>query len=146
MMPKEFEEFLQTGVVKKVSPDKPRAEFLIEESQKSVVGLKRRTDALGIDEYSANSVIKDCYDVLIELIRAKLLLSGYNASGQHAHEAEVSYLKKLNFLESEISTLNELRHFRNSITYYGKILTVEYAKQVIEFTKKIYPKLKEALK
>jgi hypothetical protein len=145
-MPRAFEEFLQLGTVKKVSADRPRAGFLIEESQKSMIGLKKRVDAPGIDEYNANSVVKDCYDVMIELIRAKLLLDGYSASGTHAHEAEVSYLKKLGFPEGEISALNELRHFRNSITYYGKILTVEYAKQVAGFTIRIYPQLKDLVK
>lgn len=33
-------------------------------------------------------------------------------------------------------------HFRNGILYYGTRLDEEYAKKVVEFTKKIYPKLK----
>jgi len=142
MMPRNFEEYLDIGIIKKSSIDKPRARYLINESEKSFKGLKK-LNIMGIDEDNANSIAKDCYDIIMELIRAKLLLDGYNSSGQFAHEAEVSYLIKLGFIENEISFINELRYFRNSATYYGKILNVEYAEKVTKFTERIYPKLKK---
>ena len=142
-LPKEFEEYIKQGIIKKCSINKPRAEFLINESQKSLNGLHERIDIMSINDNNANSIVKDCYDIIMELIRAKLLLDGYNSSGSYAHEAEISYLKKSGFLDNDISFLNDLRYFRNSVTYYGKILTVEYAKQIVAFTKRIYPKLKE---
>ncbi|MBU3896630.1 MAG: hypothetical protein KJ697_01710 [Nanoarchaeota archaeon] len=126
-LPKNFEEYIKEGIIKKCSIDKNRADFLIEETKKTSNGLKERIEKIGINENNANSIIKDCYDIMMELIRAKLLLDGYNSSGQYAHEAEISYLKKLGFPDVEISFLNELRYFRNSITYYGKILNSEYA-------------------
>ncbi len=76
-LPKEFEYYLQKGVIKKQAPDNPRAEFLIKESERSLQGLKNRIDVMGIDEFNANSIIKDCYDIIMGLIRAKLLLKGY---------------------------------------------------------------------
>ena len=145
-LPKEFEYYVQKGVIKKQAPDKPRAEFLLNETDTSLKGLKNRVTKMGIDEFNANSIIKDCYDIIMELIRAKLLLKGYSASGSFAHEGEISYLKKIGFPDSEISFLNELRYFRNSITYYGKILDIEYAKKVFDFLNKILPKLKEEVK
>ena len=145
-LPKEFEYYTTNGVIKRCSVDKSRAEFLISESQLTLEGLKERVEKIGINEKNANSIIKDCYDILMELIRAKLLLSGYNSSGQYAHEAEVSYLIKKGFCTNEVSFLNELRYFRNSVTYYGKILDKEYAKKVYRFMNKIYPKLKQTLK
>lgn len=141
-LPKEFEYYLNKGVIRKSSQDKPRAEFLIKESEVSLEGLKERIKIIGINDKNANSIIKDCYDIMLELIRAKLLLKGYSSSGSYAHEAEISYLKKLEFSENEVSFLNELRYFRNSVTYYGKILDKEYAKKVLQFLNKIYPKLK----
>ena len=80
---------------------------------------------------------------MIEIIRAKLLLEGYSFSGNYAHEAEISYLKKLGFPDNEVSFLNELRYFRNSIMYYGKILDKEYAEKVLDFLNKIHSKLKK---
>jgi len=145
-LPKEFDEYVKKGVVKKCSIDKSRAEFLINESQNSLDGLYERIEIIGINDKNANSIIKDCYDILMELIRAKLLLTGYSSAGQFAHEAEVSYLKKLGFSDIEVSFLNDLRYFRNSVTYYGKILDKEYAKKVLDFTNGIYPKLKKMIK
>lgn len=144
-LPKEFEYYINKGAIRKSSQDKPRAEFLIKESEISLEGLKERIKIIGINDKNANSIIKDCYDIMLELIRAKLLLKGYSSSGSYAHEAEISYLKKLEFSENEVSFLNELRYFRNSVTYYGKILDKEYAKKVLQFLNKIYPKLKAGI-
>lgn len=145
-LPKEFEHYLQRGIVRKSMPDSPRAKFLIKESETSLEGLKERVKIIGINNKNANSIIKDCYDIVMELIRAKLLLEGYSSSGNFAHESEISYLKKLGFPDSEISFLNELRYFRNSVTYYGKILDKEYAEKVYAFLNKIIVKLKEMVK
>jgi hypothetical protein len=145
-MPKEFEYYVKKGIIRKCSPDKQRAEFLIIESNDSYEGLCERVEKLGINEKNANSIIKDCYDVLMELIRAKMLLSGYNSAGRFAHEAEVAFLVNLNFSEHDIIFLNDLRYFRNSVTYYGKKLDLEYANKVVEFTKVMHPKLNKIMK
>ena len=139
---KDFNEFISTGVVKKQSPDRSRAEFLIKEAELSFEGLNERVKQMGINDRNANSVLKDCYDILMESIRAKMLLKGYNAAGQGAHEAEVSYMKILGFSETEVQFADQLRYFRNGMIYYGTILDCEYAEKVVEFTRKIYPKLK----
>ncbi len=141
-LPGEFEEYVNKGIIRKCSIDKSRANFLINEAQNSLDGLHERVKLVKINDKNANSIVKDCYDVLMALIRAKLLLTGYVSGGQFAHEAEISYLKKLGFSDNEVSTLNDLRYFRNSVNYYGKILNKEYAQKVIDFTNKIYPKLK----
>ena len=143
---KSFEEFIKQGIVKKQNSNKSRAEFLIRESEKTLRGLNKRVKVMGIDEDNTNSIIKDCYDVLMELIRAKMILEGYNASGLGAHEAEVSYLRVLEFKENDVQIADKLRYFRNGMLYYGTILDEEYAKNVLEFTKKIYSKLRTMIK
>ena len=77
------------------------------------------------------------------LIRGKLYVKGYNSGGQGAHEAEVSYLVILGFNDNEVQFMDKLRYFRNGILYYGTTLDSEYAEKVIQFTKKIYPRLKK---
>ena len=145
-LPGEFEEYVSKGIIRKCSIDKSRANFLINEAQNSLDGLHERAELVSINDKNANSIIKDCYDILMALVRAKLLLTGYVSAGQFAHEAEISYLKKAGFSDNEVSSLNDLRYFRNSVNYYGKILTKEYAEKVLEFTNKIYPKLKAMVK
>jgi len=144
-LPKEFEEYLRNGIVKKGSGDKPRAEFLIKESEISLEGLNELIEKIGVNDKNSNLIIKDSYDILMELIRAKMLLLGYSASGKFAHESEVSFFMQLNFTSNEVLFLNELRYHRNSITYYGKILDSEYAKKVLNFLEKVYPKLKKII-
>ncbi len=140
-LPKRFHEYLKEGIVRKASPDISRAQFLIEEANTTLEGLKERIEKIGINEKNANSIIKDCYDIIMELIRSKLFLKGYNSSGLHAHEAEVSFLLELEFGENDVAFLNELRYFRNSVTYYGKVLNKEYAEKVYIFMNRILPKL-----
>jgi len=145
-LPKEFAFYVERGVARKCSPDKPRAQFLVGESQNSIEGLREIIEKIGANEKNANSIVKDCYDIIMELIRARMLIDGFNASGQYAHESEVSYLQKLGFPDNEVAFLNELGYFRNSITYYGKILDKEYAEKIVKFMNDVYPKLKKLIK
>ena len=145
-LPEDFKEYLKKGIIRKISPDKSRANFLINEAENSMQGLKEIISKIGVNEKNSNSIIKNCYDIIMELVRAKLLSDGYNSSGSYAHEAEVSYMKVLEFSENETGFMNELRYFRNSIAYYGKILNKEYAVKVLNFLNRIYPKLSNILK
>ena len=143
---KSFNEFIESKIVKKQSPDKSRAEFLIKESGQNYLFLKELIKKIGVKDENANHFIKNSHDIIMELIRAKMLLDGYNASGFGAHEAEVSYLRNLNFREADVQFADQLRYFRNGILYYGTILDKEYAEKVLVFLEKTYNKLKEVLK
>jgi len=136
-----FEEFLKEGIVRRITPDISRSNFLKIEVAKSYAFLMKLVNTFKIDNQNANSIIKLCYDVTMESIRIKMLSQGYSSSGNFSHEAEVSYLRKMDFLEEEVLFVNELRYFRNSIIYYGKILDKEYATKIFNFLKKIKGKL-----
>ncbi|HLD87037.1 MAG TPA: hypothetical protein VJB12_03150, partial [Candidatus Nanoarchaeia archaeon] len=97
-------------------------------------------------DHNANDYVEYCYDSIMLLIRARLYLEGFAASGKGAHEGEVSYLRVMGFPESDVQFADSLRYFRNGILYYGTSLDKEYAEQVIAFTKRVQPKLKEALR
>jgi len=142
---KSFNEFIKLNIVKKQSKDKSRAEFLIKEAERKFKSLKERLEKIGIKEDNANDYIESCYDILMQLVRAKMFLEGYNASGIGAHEAEVSYLRNLKFSEVDVQFTHQLRYFRNGILSYGTNLDKEYAEKVLSFLNKIYPKLKEKL-
>lgn len=143
---KPFEEFINEGIVKKVIADRLRAKSLISESERKFISLKEQLEKMGIKDENANDYVEDCYNIIMPIIRAKMLLDGYNSSGYGAHEAEVAYMKLLWFEEKEINFANQLRFFRNGILYYGKQFDAEYGNKVINFLNKIYPKLKDILK
>ncbi len=139
---KNFEEFLARGIIKKYSPDRLRARDLLKNSDKTYGSVLEIVKKIGINEININTIIKESYDSIMESVRAKMFLEGFIAEGVGAHEAEISYLKKLNFDESDLDFLNRLRYFRNGIIYYGKKFDKEYAQKVLNFLKKFRNKLK----
>ncbi len=141
IVPFNFEYYLKKGIIKKITPDLPRAKFLLSESENSFIGLKKRVEKMGIDDFSSNSIVKDVQDIILERIRAEMLKKGFSASGNYSHEAEVSFLEEMSFKESEISFINTLRKARNGITYYGTIFDKSYATKCFDFLLKIKSKL-----
>ena len=137
-----FQEFVKERIVKKQSPDKSRSEFLIKEAANSYDNLLEKIQKIGVTDNNANDFIKSCYDIIMEIIRAKMFLEGYNASGAGAHEAEVAYMRVLGLDENDVQFMDQIRFFRNGMLYYGTILDKVYADKVILFTKRMYPLFK----
>lgn len=140
---KTFDEYIKEGTAKKQSPDKMRARSLIAESADSYKILLSFIEKMGLDDNNANHVIKNAYDILMELIRAKMFLDGFGATGKGAHEAEVSYMAEIGFSGKDVDFANDLRYFRNGIMYYGKRFDKAYAEKVLAFLKRMYPLLKK---
>ena len=140
-----FEDFIREGVVNKKRTDLSRANSLIEEAEKRFNFLKEMLTKIKVNDENANYYVENSYDIILELIRAKLLIDGFKTTGISAHEAEVSYLRNLGFTETETRFVNELRYFRNRIIYYGKSLDAEYARSVLTFLDQTYLKLKKVL-
>ena len=138
---RDFDSFIREGVVIKRSPDPARSSSLSKDSDKSYRFLMGVIEKMGLDDENANNVIKDAYDIIMELIRARMLLAGFDSSGQGAHEAEVSYMRKLGFSEGDVRFADQLRYFRNGITYYGKVFDSGYARKVLDFLEKVRNKL-----
>ena len=143
---KHFEEYRLEGIIKQVNKNKERSRSLVIESERKMLSLKERLIKLGVKNENANDYIEYCYGIIMHLVRAKLQLEGYLASGQGAHEAEVSYMRVLGFSENDVQFADQIRFFRNGILYYGTQLDKAYAEKVIEFTKRFCQKLKEMVK
>jgi len=137
---KKFEEFIKKGIVKKQSPNKNRAISLIKEAEDKKAFLELTLSKIPKDKMNANFVVNYCYDILIELVRAKMFIEGYNSD--NSHEAEVAYLEVLGFTQAEVEFMDELRYYRNGTKYYGTILENNYAEKVLSFLNKNYPRLK----
>lgn len=140
---KPFEDFVKEGIVKKVAVNKERAKSLIREADRKMNSLNEQLEKIGIKDENANDYVEYCYNIMMNLIRAKLFLKGYSSAGKGAHEAEVSYLRELQFTEKDIQFADQLRYFRNGILYYGSSLDKEYSEKVIDFIKKLYSQLKK---
>ena len=138
-----FEEFMRLGFARKQTPNNERAKSLVEESEDKYKFLQTALKSVPKDKMSANFIVESCYDILIELIRAKMFIDGFNSN--NSHEAEISYMEKIKFSETEIRFMDELRYNRNGIKYYGKRFELEYAEKVLKFMKQIQPQLKQLL-
>ncbi|MBS3085078.1 hypothetical protein J4225_00120 [Candidatus Pacearchaeota archaeon] len=136
---KKFEEFTKEGFVKKQTPDSERAKSLIGEAEDKLKFYEKLKDKLGFEELNPNYIVETCYDILIEILRAKILLLGYKTD---SHEAEVSFMRNLGFSESDVLFMNQLRYFINGIKYYGKIFDKDYSEKVDKFLYRCLEKLK----
>ncbi len=136
---RQFEELVKIGVVKKQSPNRTRALAILKEVREKKDFLELSLKTIPEENMNSNFIVDYCYDILMELVRAKMFLDGYNAG--NSHEAEVSYMKILDFEESDIKFMDELRYYRNGTKYYGTMLGKDYAKKVLEFMNNNYSKL-----
>lgn len=141
-----FGEYIREGIVKRIKANNERAKSLLIESERKMSSLKERLEKIGIKNENANDYVEYCYDLMMHMVRAKSYQEGYCASGQGAHEAEVSYLRILGFAEKDVQFADQLRYFRNGILYYGTSLDAEYAEKVLQFINTIYPKLRQLVK
>lgn len=136
----EFEDFIKSSDVKIREKNEILAKALIKSSERGIIYVKRQK----IDAESAEHIISDIYDIIRELIEAKLALEGYKS---YSHEATILFLKKFSeFKETEIIFLDNLRKMRNGIKYYGKEAAVEDAEKTLNFLHSILPKLKNLIK
>ena len=140
-----FEDYIREGIVTKQRSDTSRAASLREEAVQRKAFVKEMQKKIGVRNEYANYFVENAYDILMELIRAKLFIDGFKAAGSYAHEAEVSYLRKLGFREPDVRFINELRYFRNGIVYYGKKIDADYATTILKFLDEIFPKLEKLL-
>jgi hypothetical protein len=140
---KSFDEFLRSGAVRKQTPNKPRAQSLIAEASAKRQFLSVSLRSIPPEEMNYNFVVESCYDIIMELLRAKMFLNGYNAG--NSHEAEVSYMAVLGFSFPDVRTMDELRFYRNGIKYYGRMMDKEYAEKILLFMEKVYGEMKKKL-
>ena len=93
-VPFDFNYYLNEKIVRKQSPNIPRAEFLIKETQKSFIGLKNRVEKLGIDEFNAKTrVLNKGEEETITFVADKAGTFEYYCSvGQHRANGMVGKL------------------------------------------------------
>lgn len=80
------------------------------------------------------------YDALREYLESISLEKGYKI---YNHECYSSFLKEILKMSREGDLFDELRKIRNGINYYGKNVTLEEAKMIIENLKELIKKFKD---
>ncbi|MAF99021.1 MAG: hypothetical protein CMH61_00260 [Nanoarchaeota archaeon] len=77
-----FNEFVKKGIMRKKTPDFSRASSLIEEAERRKNFLTEISNKIEMSDENANYFIENVYDIVMELIRAKLFMDGFKSSGE----------------------------------------------------------------
>lgn len=124
-----FKFFIEKGQAKKSFADKNLVNSLVEQTKKD---LKFFED-IKINELSSRKLVSNYYDFLRTILEAVSLTDSYKIYG---HEVFTYYLIEKN--EHELSRQFErFRKIRNGINYYGSLVSVKGAEEIIKEIKKM---------
>jgi hypothetical protein len=132
-----WKECLELNDASKITPDTEKSKSLKEIADERIKQIK------GINEKNANFVFEDYYSSVIEMIHSLSLIEGYKISN---HICLGYYLRDVLKREDLFKIFDDLRYKRNSLTYYGKKMDFETAKNAIEKSKNIIKELKSIKK
>jgi hypothetical protein len=125
----------------KITPDKQKSKSL-KKMAKTTLERLENTDKL---KYPANT-LDDYYNVIHYLMEALACLNGIKFKGEKAHFELIEYISKiLEFSELEKNFLQELRDFRNKISYEGLSIKKEYVERNQKNISKIINKLERKI-
>src|SRR3989344_7421705 len=131
-----FEDFVNTGQVKKTSIDKNLIKSLIEQAQRRLHRAENET----LTEDNCDFILEDYYEAMRALADAWLYFNGYKS---YSHEATVAYLGKgKEFTPMFLEGFDRLRRLRHGTRYYGKRVIIADAKEAQKLAKILFDKLK----
>ena len=136
-MIREFKFYLEEGSIKKSEPNLALASSLIKDMESRI----KDVCSFKLNQYP-KLVFENVYDALRDFADALLALDGFKS---YLHEASFSYLKKYNFDGASLFILDKLRYRRNGSKYYGQIISIEEAKEILKFYNKNKEKIEQII-
>jgi hypothetical protein len=95
-------------------------------------------------KYPSNTLI-DYYDIIHKLLEALTLKIGVKFKGDGAHRELIDFISEKYLTENSRIFLQEMREYRNSISYEGFIINPEYIgqneKKINEIIEKLLKKI-----
>lgn len=137
-----FKNYLNTGYVKKKTPDTEEAKALLEKAKNRIQYTKSRE----INDRTSQFVLEDAYEAIRESAQALMSVKGFKP---YSHEATISFIKEFynsEFNEQELSKFDRFRQLRNDSVYKAKIVTKEDSKASILFAIEFINKISFLLK
>ena len=109
-------------MITKITPDKEKAESLIKMAEITLERLKE-TDRM---RYPSNTLV-DYYDAIHKLMESLAIKEGIKVKGEGAHQELIDYIaKKHNLGENIRFFLQQMRDYRNRISYEGFMVSKNY--------------------
>ena len=126
-------------MITNVKPDKQKSESL----RKMAEITLQRLDKTDMQSYPSNTLL-DFYDVIHKLIEALLSGEGIKVRGEGAHQELIDYVAKQNKIDEQTRQfLQQMREYRNRISYEGFMIPKNYIGLNKEKIKKIIKHLFE---
>lgn len=121
----------------KAKTDRQKAKSLINTAKVTLERLRETNK----EKYPSNT-LTDYYDIIRELMEALTALEGIKFKGDGAHIEIIDYVcDKHNLKESSRHFIQEMRNYRNRISYEGFNIKEEYIKTNSKRIEKIINKL-----
>src|SRR3989338_2346028 len=129
-------------MISKVKPDRQKSESL----KKMAEITLERLDKTAIEEYPSNTLL-DYYDAAHKLLEALASKEGVKIKSEGAHQELIDYIaKKHNLGEQTRQFLQQMRDYRNRISYEGFMIHRNYIvlnrQRIIGIINKLFDKLK----
>ncbi len=129
-------------MITKVKPDKQKSESL----KKMAEVTLERLDNTNIGKYPSNTLL-DYYDAVHKLMEALTLKEGIKVKGEGAHQELVDYIAKQQKIDEQMRQfLQQMRDYRNRISYEGFMIHKNYIDLNKEIIRRIIKHLFEQLK
>lgn len=129
----DFNDCLDSSNAVRITPDKEKARSLTEIAEERLKWASK-----DVNKHNANFIFEDYYSSIIELIHSLTLIAGYKINN---HICLGFYLRNVLKREELFRLFDDLRYKRNSLTYYGKKMDFEIAKDAIEKSKRLIKEL-----
>ena len=127
---------VEDGAARRVSPDAERSRSLIETAQERLEVIQ------GLDRKNCNFVFEDYYTSLLEILQAMVIAKGFRILN---HLCLGYYLRDALKRDDLFRVFDDLRYKRNSLTYYGRRMDFETAKNAIEKSKVLIREIQDLM-
>ena len=129
-------------MITKIKPDKQKSESLKKMAEVTLDRLGKTE----IEKYPSNTLL-DYYDIIHKLLEAIASKKGVKIKGEGAHQELIDYIaKQHNFDEQTRIFLQQMRDYRNRISYEGFMMNKNYIllnrEKIVSIIGKLFDKLK----
>ncbi|MFH1064823.1 MAG: hypothetical protein V1729_07090 [Candidatus Woesearchaeota archaeon] len=128
-------------MITKIQPDKQKSEAL----RKMVDITLQRLNTTDMEKYPTNT-LDDYYNIIHKLMEAITFVEGIKVKGEGAHKELIDYIaEQYSFDEQTREFLQQMRDYRNRISYEGFMIHKNYIELNKEKIIKIVRRLSEVL-
>jgi hypothetical protein len=128
MNPARIKQLLQEGKLRIRSVDRKRITSLIDSAKNNANAVKK----IPITHENATIVFREIYESIRQIGDARWLSLGYEPSA--SHEVSMEILREMNIKHSiKLHKLDRFRRTRNNANYRGYKVSIEEAKEIVDF-------------